>query len=80
MPNPYITKWLNGEVRVEYLDGQHRQGVLAAYERDLPHTPARGVGIGRDPTPLEQAQRAWRKLTTDEREAFLAWIGAEGQE
>lgn len=32
MPNPYISKWLNAEVRVEYLDGQHRQGVLAAYE------------------------------------------------
>jgi len=33
MPNPYITKWLKAEVRVEYLDGQHRQGVLAAHEQ-----------------------------------------------
>jgi hypothetical protein len=48
-----------------------QQNVIAG--RVSPHRAAINMGWRKDPTPIEVAMRAWRRMTPEERQEFLAW-------
>ena len=48
-----------------------RAGELSA------HAAVKEAGFRKDPTPLQRAQAAWRRMSDDERAEFEEWIATE---
>jgi len=80
-----IPNWIRGhdeQVSFRRLPSSEQQRLI-----DLPPDQRRGAvrraainaGIIRLPTPLEQAQKAFEKLDSQDRLAFVEWIGQQSQ-